>query len=135
GARGLDEEHRVVAGRTVGIDVVGERVGLDAGQPGAGERGRTVAGDMDVAGALAFDHGGVVVGDTQRDFYAEFLRQVSDERRPALGYAGSVFGRHDGEGQLRILALPVLRRSGGRERQHGGAGKNDATIDHDIPLV
>ena len=75
-ARRLDEEHRVIAGRAVGIDVVGEGVGLDAGQPGAGERRRAVAGDMDVAGALAFDDGGIVVGDAQRDLDAEFLGEI-----------------------------------------------------------
>src|SRR4029079_3262435 len=110
-ASGLEEENRIVASAAVGIDVVGEGMGLDAGQPRTRKRRRAVARDMDVAGALPFDDSGVVVGDAQIDLHPEFLGKVSDERGPALRNAGGVLGRHHRESQFGILALPALRRS------------------------
>ena len=73
----LHIEDRVVALGAVEIGLDGEGVDLGAGHQRAGEGGRAVHADMDVAGALAFDQGGIVVGDAQRDLGAEFLRRGS----------------------------------------------------------
>jgi hypothetical protein len=51
---------------------------------------------MNVAGALALDHGGIVIGDAQSDFGAELAAEIIDKGREAVGYAGGVFGGHDG---------------------------------------
>ena len=76
GRFGEHVEHRIVALRAVAVDVDGEGVGLHADDARARERGGAVIGDLDVAGALAFDDGGVVVGDAQRHLGADFLAQI-----------------------------------------------------------
>ena len=121
GTVGAHVEDRVVADRAVVVHGGGERLDLDAGDDGAGVGGRAVARDLDAAVALALDDGGIVVGDAQSDLGAELLGQVFDERRVALGHAGSVLGRDDGHHQLGILGFPVLRvgRIGKNERAGG----------------
>src|SRR3954467_4688933 len=90
---------------------------------------------MNVAGTLTFDDGRVVVGDAQRDFHAQFLGEIVHERRPALGDARGVFRRNDREGQFGISSFPVLGGSRGRERERGGAGKNQSASDHDSLFI
>ena len=64
---------------------------------------------MDVAGALAFDDGGVVVGDPQRHFCSELLAQIVKKRLPSVDCAGGVLRRNDRKDELGIFGLPVLR--------------------------
>ena len=91
---------------------------------------------MDVAGALALDYGGVVVGDAQRHLGAELARQIGGERRIAIDDARGVLGRRHRVHQFRILRLPGLRQ---RDRADGGAGqagKQGAATDHGlVPMV
>src|ERR1700732_2126676 len=63
---------------------------------------------MDISGALAFDHRGIVVGNAQRHFAAELAAQIIDERRKAVDDSAGVLGRNDGVDQLGILRVPAL---------------------------
>ncbi len=132
GAVLLHVEDRVIALGAVGAHLDGEGFRLDARQQGAGEGCRAVHADMDVAGALAFDEGRVVIGDAQGDLGAEFLRQVGDEGTVTVGDAGGVLGRDHGEDEFGILGLPVLGQSGHGQPGGGGRkpGKHDAARDH-----
>src|SRR5258708_31156606 len=87
---------------------------------------------MDVSGLLAFDHRRVVVGDAQRDLHAQFLREVLDQRRVAVGDAGGVLGRHEREYDFGILRFPVLREcTAGGEGEQARTDDKASTIEHD----
>ena len=59
---------------------------------------------------------------------AEFLGQIGDERRRALGHARGVLGRHHREGELRIFrSSSPARERGCGEGQRGCAGQNRTT--------
>ena len=109
GRFGEHVEYRIIALRAVAVDVDGEGVGLHADDAGARERGGAVIGDLDVAGALALDDGGVVVGDAQRHLHADLLAEIVDEGRPAVDHAGGVLLGDHGEHELGIFRLPGLR--------------------------
>ena len=128
---GLHVKHRVVAFDAALVHFDGKGRSLDANHASTGIRGRSVVRDMDLLGALAFDHGGVVTGNTQLDRYADLAGQVRDEVTIALGHHGSVFIRNAGKHQLRVFGFPVL----GLGRSHQGAGGGEceeyAAIEHE----
>jgi hypothetical protein len=80
---------------------------------------------VDVAGALTFDDRGVVIGDAQRHLRAELFRQIVDERRVAIDRARGILFGDDGEHELRIFGLPLLRTSAGR------GGRAEGRADHE----
>src|SRR5271165_5044926 len=130
-AVGLDVDDRVITDRTVIVAGGDKRLGLDAreirGRVGRG----AVIGDLDVAGALTLDDRCIVVRQPQFDRHAELLGQILDKGSVAIADAGGVLGRHDGKGQLRVLALPV--GGSGRARganDSGGGNEQVAAIDH-----
>ena len=124
GAVFLHIEDGVIALRTIGVHVNAESFDLDAGDQSAGEGRRAVAGDMNIPGALPFDHGGIVIGDAQVHLHAEHPRQIIHERRVAINDARGVLGRDDGEGQFRIFRAPILgeRTACAGDEQGGGEG-------------
>ena len=61
---GLDIENRVVTFDATFGNFNGKRACLDTDHAGAGIRGWAVESDMNLLGALAFDHRGVVTGNT-----------------------------------------------------------------------
>ena len=105
---GLHVEHRVIAFDAALVHLDGKGRGLHTNHAGAGIGRRAVVGNMDLFSALAFDHGGVVTGNTQFDRNADLARQVSHEVRVALGHHGGVFVWDAGKYQLGVFSFPVL---------------------------
>ena len=111
---GLHVKHRVVAFDAALVHFDGKGRSLDANHASTGIRGRTVVRDVDLLGALAFDHGGVVTGNTQFDGHADFARQVRNEVAVSFSHHGCVFVRDAGKYQLGVFGFPVL----GLSRNH-----------------
>jgi len=115
---------------------VGEGVGLDAGQPRAGERGRAVARDLDVAGALAFDDGGVVVAMRKVTLTPSSFDRYATNGVPALGDARGRFSAGTtAKRQFPDTLFPVLREADAANANAAAAGKNDATSESWLSLL
>jgi len=50
---------------------------------------------VDIACALAFDHGGVIIDGAQIDLHPERAAQIVHEKNIALKHACGVFGGHN----------------------------------------
>ena len=130
---GLHIEHRMVALGAVVVHFDGERLDLGADHIGAGVGRRTVHRDMDVAGALAFDHRGIVVGDPQRHLGAELLRQILGQRASSGWWCPRRFRPESCRTPVRDTS-PSNPRRGGRsgECQRDGARDESLELEHGI---
>ena len=87
---------------------------------------------MDVFSDLAFDDGGIVIGDAQLHRNAQLLGQVLDEGLVTLLDAGGVLVWDGGEDELGIIGLPVGVGGSGKHGKGGeaGGGLQDVTAVH-----
>ena len=131
GRFGKHIEDRIVALRAVAVDVDREGVGLDADDARAGERGRAVVGDLDVAGALALDDRGIIVGDAQASLSSR--SPSSDSRRTAS--SGRPRPSRSRRARWRRRVRDISPSNPGRARsrrsvRQGGADHERATVMH-----
>ena len=131
----LHIEYRIIALGAVQIDLHGNRLDLGAVHIGAGIGGWSVESQMDLAGLLAFDHGGIILCNAQGHFGAELFGEIGNEGAITLVHARSIFIGDGGKNDFRIFGFPVLcegTRNTGSQRASRKARHHDTTIDHVI---